>query len=299
MNNHIIMTLLSAALVSLGAAAAPTIEDTPSSVTLSVGKTRLVFDKKQGVVSSLEFQGTEFVQDKNGFRPNFWRALDQTDIENRIPERSAKWKEFSAKPVVKEIRSWTEDDGAVYLGVEYDSGCKISYTLSENGALDVMLMLYPTEEFVDPVILDGPGMMYNPNQTEEERAAELAEFRAMQNAIRAQARLDWELNLPLIPRVGVCTDLPASFKCDTVKSGDGPDGLFVGKRKGRGVVIQTKDATFEVRPEGGSQQLCIDTDKTHWTDDSGRYLLPTEAIAFGFIMTPVANNKEMKALLSQ
>ena len=49
-----------------------------------------VFNNQNGSLSSLEFDGTEFIQ--KPLEPNFWRAPTDNDWGNRLPERAAVWR---------------------------------------------------------------------------------------------------------------------------------------------------------------------------------------------------------------
>ena len=296
------MTLLTAALLGFNAQAAPAIREDDSSITISSGKSKLVFSKRDGAVKSLRFNGTEFVQGGFGFRPLFWRAPIEKDVENQIPERSAKWKDYTQQSVVTGTKTGTDEDGQVYLRVTYDSGCELTYLLRQDGALHVRFILPPTEKpFREPVILDGPGMMYNPDQSEEERRAELEQFRAWTESIKEQARLEWMQEVPLIPRVGLRMHLPDKF---FLEESDGR--LAVTDRRGRGFVLLPNPALQYSAPhktlediEAGSpvvrpfKELSIDAVPT---DDSG-YFLPSDEIGFEFTLMPVSDAATREVVL--
>lgn len=296
------MTLLTAALLGFDAQAAPAIREDDSSITISSGKSKLVFSKRDGAVKSLRFNGTEFVQGGFGFRPLFWRSPNEKDIQDRIPERSAKWKDYTQQCVVTGTKTGTDEDGAVYLRVTYDSGCELTYRLRQDGALHVQFILPPTEKpFREPVILDGPGMMYNPDQPEEERQKELEEFRAWTESVKKMARLDWMQEVPLLPRVGLRMHLPDKF---FLEESDGR--LAVTDRRSRGFVLLPNPALQYSAPhktlediEAGSpvvrpfRELSIDAVPT---DDSG-YFLPSDEIAFEFTLIPVSDAATLDVVL--
>lgn len=269
-----LMSILSAVLLSFTAQAAPSIEDHDGSITLSAGESQLVLDKSSGTVTSMVLGGTEFVRKKAGFRPDFWRMMTQEDISNRIPERSAQWKEFK----VAGTRTATETDGSVSLYVTYEPACTLGYTLHEDGSLDVSLD-FPSsaEPFHEPVILDGPGMMYNPDQTEEEREAELAQFRSWTENIKAAERENWIRKQALIPRIGVRMRLPAKYEC-----AEGGGKLAVANRAGRGfLLIPEDDLQFSTLRMSSYLELHIDARQPDKAE-VGAYNLPSEPVSFSF-----------------
>lgn len=96
----------------------------------------VVFDSVKGRVVSYIIDGKEYIEDSEGFRPNFWRGPTDNDYGNGLPSRSAMWKESSFHPEVLH----TEDKGGV-LEVHYELApgniYKMSYTLDDNGALAI------------------------------------------------------------------------------------------------------------------------------------------------------------------
>lgn len=62
---------------------------------------RVIFDKNEGVLQSLEFRGREILM--RGPLPNFWRAPTDNDFGNRMPRISSPWRAASRKRKVEDI----------------------------------------------------------------------------------------------------------------------------------------------------------------------------------------------------
>ena len=302
MKTLFVLSLLAAALLGSNVQATPAIRENDASVTISSGKSRLVFNKQDGTVKSLRLNGTEYVHGGFGFRPLFWRKLEEKDVRNRIAERSAEWKDCSQTFPVTGTKTGTEEDGSVYLRVSYQSGCEMTYRFRQDGALNVQFLLSPSAEaFREPQVLDGPGMMYDPDQSEEERQAQIERFRAFVESVREAAFQDWLSEQALLPRVGMRTHLPTKFYFEE------QDGrLAVTDRKGRGFVLLPESAlqysilhkTVEDLEAGSTElrpftELCIEAVPT---DESG-YFLPSDPVGFGFTLIPVRDADTRDILL--
>ena len=189
------------------------IRETASAITISSQKGSLAFDKRSGSVSSFKVKGTEYIGGGFGFRPNFWRGPTDNDCGNRLNNRAEAWKERSMHPTVTGTKTGTEGTSYVYLRVEYDPGFTTEYRLYPDGVLKVSFDLAEQElpEYKEPVILDGPGMVHNPNQSEEERRAEMERWNSFVRNMQRGARSRWMNSLSLPARIGVRLHLKADF----------------------------------------------------------------------------------------
>jgi len=61
-----------------------------------------VFDKRNGVLASLRYKGTELI--RTGLEPNFWRAPTDNDFGNGMPKRCGVWRDAGARRVVDDVR---------------------------------------------------------------------------------------------------------------------------------------------------------------------------------------------------
>ena len=64
-----------------------------TSFTISGKQFRIVFDKKDGTMTSFKFKGTELIE--AGPQPNFWRAPTDNDFGNKMEKRCAVWRTAS------------------------------------------------------------------------------------------------------------------------------------------------------------------------------------------------------------
>lgn len=62
---------------------------------VSSSKVRFVFNKKSGIVTSYQVNGTEYFKDGFGIQPNFWRGPTDNDYGNGMPLRLQVWKQSS------------------------------------------------------------------------------------------------------------------------------------------------------------------------------------------------------------
>ena len=155
----------------------------------------------------------EYIQDGFGFRPNFWRGPTDNDYGNRLNVRAMLWKSRSREASVTDVETGTEGSSCAWLRVTYDPGFTTEYRLYPDGTLKVSFDLAKQElpELVIPRILDGPGMRYNPDQSPEEREAEMRQFRDFVQRSEQMAISRWKSSLSLPVRIGLRLRLPAGF----------------------------------------------------------------------------------------
>ena len=188
------------------------VKEDAKTITLSAKNASLTFDKQSGVISGYKVAKKEYIQDGFGFRPNFWRGPTDNDYGNRLPARAAEWKERSLHPKTSSTETGVDGQQCAWLKVGYE-GCSLTYRLFADGSLhvDAVLDPIPYAPFQEPEILDGPGMVYDPNQTEEERLAQAEMWNARLRGMRMAAYREWLSKRPSIPRFGVRLRLPAAF----------------------------------------------------------------------------------------
>lgn len=113
--------------------------DNGSTVTLTAGKAKLIFDKGKGYVTNYSYAGKELINSDFGLRPNFWRAPTDNDYGNWWPSRTQRWKQasndFNAKTEI------IEQYGVPALKVVYTLPVEGTYTvfyrLDSKGVLKV------------------------------------------------------------------------------------------------------------------------------------------------------------------
>lgn len=77
----------------------------------------VTFDTVSGMMTSLQFNGTQFLI--RGPVPNFWRAPTDNDFGNNMPERCAIWKDASSARVLKSFRVEKPAKGEVHVTAEF------------------------------------------------------------------------------------------------------------------------------------------------------------------------------------
>jgi len=124
------------------------LKQTDNSVTVNSGKVSVGFNTQTGRLDSYNINGTEVV--KKGLFPNFWRALTDKDMGNRLGERTARfYKHADIESKVTQVKVEQENGKAV---VRFDlhfpsmnSNGFIEYQVGKNGAvaLDYQMKFAP------------------------------------------------------------------------------------------------------------------------------------------------------------
>lgn len=74
---------------------APNVSENPQTLTVSGQRFNAVFDKKTGLMTSYVFNGSEYIHNKFGLRPFFWRAPIDNDYGAGLPRKLNAWKAAS------------------------------------------------------------------------------------------------------------------------------------------------------------------------------------------------------------
>ncbi|NPA38112.1 MAG: DUF4981 domain-containing protein [Chlorobi bacterium] len=118
------------------------VKDSGAEITVKNKKVKLVVDKADGIITSYIFNGTGYIYDGNGPRPDFWRAPTDNDFGNRMPFRNINWKKATKEYSVKSVDVKTAPDGSAGIRVVYslnpvETEFVTEYTLSKGGRLHV------------------------------------------------------------------------------------------------------------------------------------------------------------------
>ncbi|EAR01320.1 glycoside hydrolase family 2 TIM barrel-domain containing protein [Maribacter sp. HTCC2170] len=139
----------------------PKLEEKALSLTESNGKIiidndqlKLVFNKKEGRLTSYVFQGEELLKDGKGPKPNFWRAPTDNDFGNQMHIKNLEWKKASLFSKVSKVTHIIMKDGSVQFEVTYQlPGVETSftsvYTVYGNGVVAMENTLNSTEYMAD------------------------------------------------------------------------------------------------------------------------------------------------------
>lgn len=112
--------------------------DDGTTISLTSDRVRLVFDRRQGHITSYRVGGHEYMADGFGFQPNFWRAPTDNDYGNGMPRRQQIWKQATQQLNVRHAEV-TKQGEAYVLTVIYrllaGNDFTMAYTLYPSGAL--------------------------------------------------------------------------------------------------------------------------------------------------------------------
>lgn len=100
------------------------------------------FDKTSGIMTSYKYKGTEYISDRFGFRPFFWRAPLDNDYGARMPLRLKAWENASYQQAKAENLKVTDGKETVisynYSYPEANASWSVSYTIFDDGRIKVM-----------------------------------------------------------------------------------------------------------------------------------------------------------------
>lgn len=235
-------------------------------VKVSSSKVNFVFNKKSGIVTSYQVDGTEYFEDGFGIQPNFWRAPTDNDYGNGAPKRLQIWKESSKNFNVAEAT--TKEDGKnVILSVNYllpaGNLYIVNYKIYPNGVVNVTARFTSTE--------------MGAAQAEVSEATKTATFTPGRDAARKKSsKLE-------VPRIGVRFRIPASM--ETVQYfGRGPEENYWDRQAGTLVGLYNSTATDMYYPYVRPQENGHHGD-TRWvalTTGKGKGLLIEADSLIGF-----------------
>ena len=118
------------------------LENNKGIITISNQNLKVVFNENLGRMTSYVFNGTEFLNDGKGPKPNFWRAVTDNDFGNHMDEKNIEWKKASLQSSVSKIDHKNLENGTILLNVTYNlPGVETSfiskYTIHGNGIIHV------------------------------------------------------------------------------------------------------------------------------------------------------------------
>lgn len=225
---------------------------------VSSSKLQFVFDLNQGVVSSYQWNGTEYFDRGFGIQPNFWRAPTDNDYGNGAPLRLQRWKE-SSKNFNIESYNFSKKGNAVSLDLTYalKAGNKyiMNYVIYPTGLINVSMRFTPLQAGVD--------------QNEKSEAELLAT-----HSPKALADLKSQRNVIEVPRIGVRFRLPIQVN-QIAYFGRGPEENYIDRFMGTIVDLYETTADEMYYPYVRPQENGHHTD-TRWvmaTNKSGKGLL--------------------------
>lgn len=247
--------------------------DNANQITFSTSSFTFVFDKKAGIPTSYQVDGTEFFKDGFGISPNFWRAPNDNDYGNGEPARLQVWKQSSRDFNVEKYKV-TKQNNNYLLSVNYKlpagNNYIVDYKIYPSGIIRIDAKFTPIEA------------------PEVEVAKSEAELMATHTPLAESDKK--RKNVLEVPRIGVRFRLPQQM--DNIKYlGRGPEENYIDRHKGTLVgIYQTKaeDMYFPyVRPQENGHH--IDTRWLSATNNDGEGLLiqATETIEFNALRNSI------------
>ncbi|MHB9054604.1 MAG: glycoside hydrolase family 2 TIM barrel-domain containing protein [Paludibacteraceae bacterium] len=118
------------------------IENTDSQITLTGNSFSVVFDKVSGLITSYKFKGSEYISEKAGLKPFFWRAPIDNEYGAGLPHRLRNWKEASYADLKAENLKVSENGNKVvvtcnYIYTQTNAKWNVIYSVNNDGSVHV------------------------------------------------------------------------------------------------------------------------------------------------------------------
>ena len=175
---------------------------------------RFVFNKKSGLVTSYQVNGTEYFENGFGIQPNFWRGPTDNDYGNGSPKRLQVWKQASRNFRVIEAKA-TVQENTVLL--------KATYLLAAGNLYTIDYRIYPNGAVNVKTHFGTTALQENNPQVPETLRPVV--FSPQNKATRkASAKLE-------VPRIGIRFRLPAEME-QVQYFGRGPGENYIDRNHG-------------------------------------------------------------------
>ncbi|HCY42811.1 MAG TPA: beta-galactosidase [Prolixibacteraceae bacterium] len=117
-----------------------TMEQTTDQLKIFNSDVQAVFDSKTGYLTSFVFKGTEYLENKQGPRPDFWRAVTDNDFGNNMPGNNINWKKVTLQNKLKsfeakQLRADNYEIMAIWDLPEAGTSFSTIYTIGGNGRI--------------------------------------------------------------------------------------------------------------------------------------------------------------------
>ena len=257
-----------------------TVSTNGDNLSASSSKVNFVFNRKTGIVTSYQVDGTEYFSEGFGIQPNFWRAPTDNDYGNGMPKRLQVWKESSKNFNVTDATVTMDGNNAV-VNVNYllpaGNLYIVNYTIYPSGAVNVAARFTSTD-------MDAA-------QTEVSESTRTATFTPGRDAARKEAS---KLN---VPRIGVRFRLPASMN-QVEYFGRGPAENYLDRNAGSMVGLYKSTAEELYFPYVRPQENGHHTD-TRWvslsTGKKGLLIQADNTIGFNALRNSIEDFDDEEA----
>jgi Beta-galactosidase/beta-glucuronidase len=161
---------------------------------INSSRVNFVFNKKTGLVSSYQVDGTEYFAEGFGIQPNFWRGPNDNDYGNGMPKRLQIWKQSSKDFNVTDTKVELVDNNALL---------NVTYLLPAGNLYVITYKVYPSG--VVHVAAQFTSTEMDAAQTEVSESTRMATFTpGNDEARKASSKLN-------VPRIGVRFRVPANM----------------------------------------------------------------------------------------
>ena len=131
-----------------------TLTENNGTVTVVNKVVKVVFSQDEGRLISYQFKGNELLKDGNGPKPNFWRAVTDNDLGNRMHVRNIEWKKASLFSKVSSVSTEVLADNLIKMTLTYalpgvNTTCQSTYTIDGNGVIKISNLLNKTDYKAD------------------------------------------------------------------------------------------------------------------------------------------------------
>lgn len=236
-------------------------------------KVHFVFNKRTGLVTSYNVDGTEYFKDGFGFQPNFWRAPNDNDYGSQMPERLQIWKQAGKNFKIAEADAKVEGKDVIitakYLlltGNLYIT----TYRIHPSGVIKADYTFTPTE--------------MNAAKTEVSEETLAATFTPGNEDIHKRP------SQLIVPRIGIRFRLPVEMNQVTY-FGRGPEENYIDRNAGVTVDLFKSTAENMYFPYVRPQENGHHTD-TRWltlrkNNKRGITIYADKTIGFNVLRNPI------------
>ncbi|MBW6499091.1 MAG: hypothetical protein K0B09_11925 [Bacteroidales bacterium] len=117
----------------------------------------IVFDISTGLLTGYEVDGTQFIYNEMGPRPDLWRAVTDNDFGSRMHTEGINWKKAMDNATLANFSTEKKADNVIEINVrwtlnEVNTSYETRYTVYGNGRIHVLNRLHtsPTEKYDIP-----------------------------------------------------------------------------------------------------------------------------------------------------
>ena len=110
----------------------------------------IVFDKKEGRLTSYKIDKKEFLKEGKGPKPNFWRPMTDNDFGNKMQAKNIEWKKASLFAEVTTLTHKKLDNGNIVLDITYtlpgvNTTFDSRYEIMGDGVIKISNTLHETD----------------------------------------------------------------------------------------------------------------------------------------------------------